>query len=144
MSEQKIEDFIGEVLTGDARKNASAFFEYLMESGLQFDRGIGYWEDKLYWMIKYLNEYVCFVLITGSEDKTEPDGWVIWSDDSGSDWFEDPSLDEQTKEIAWKHVDVCGNCGSCKNPGGSHKTIFGKDFDNVCITTMRFNNPDTE
>lgn len=144
MSNQKIENFIGEVLTRDTQKNASDFFAYLMESEVQFERGKGYWADKLYWMIKYKNEYVCFVLINGGEDKTEPDGWVIWSDDSGSAWFEDSSLlDEHTKEIAWKHIDICGNCGGCKNPGGSHKTIFGKGFDNVCITTMRFDNPDT-
>ena len=48
------------------------------------------------------------------------------------------------KEIAWKHVDICGNCGGCKNPGGNRKTIFGKEFDNICVTPMRFDNPNAE
>ena len=145
MSEQRIEDFIGEALTGDAQKNALEFVSYLRANEMLFERCCnGYWEDKLYWMIKYKNEYVCFILINDSEDKTEPDGWIIWFDDSNSNWFADFSLDERTKETAWKHTDICGNCGGCKNPGGSHKIIFGKEFDNVCITTMRFDNPDAE
>jgi hypothetical protein len=144
MPDYKIDNYIGDTLTGDARKNAIDFFEYLLESELQFERGKGYWADKLYWMIKYKDEYVCFVLINGCKDNTEPDGWVIWLDGGGSDWLAANSPDERLKEIAWKHVDICGNCGGCKSPGGSRKTIFGKGFDNVCITPMRFDNPDAE
>jgi hypothetical protein len=33
---------------------------------------------------------------------------------------------------------------SCGNPGGSSKTLFGKEFDNVCITTFRFDNPNAD
>lgn len=144
MPEQKIESIIREVLTADAQKNALDFITYLKTNEMLFERGKGYWEDRYYWMIKYRNEYVCFILINGNEDKTEHDGWVIWSDDSGSNWFENFPLGESMKEIAWKNVDICGGCGGCRNPGGSHKTIFGKGFDNVCITAMRFDNPDTE
>ena len=53
-------------------------------------------------------------------------------------------MDESIKEIAWKHVDICSNCGGCKNSGGNRKTIFGKEFDNVCVTPMRFENPDAK
>jgi len=28
--------------------------------------------------------------------------------------------------------------------GGSRKTVFGKEFEYVCRTTMRFDNPDAE
>ena len=79
---------------------------------------------------------------SGSEEAFAP--WTIWSDDSDSNWFEDFPLDDHAKEIAWKNVDICGNCGGCDNPGGSRKTIFGKEFNNVCRTTMRFINPDIE
>jgi 7-cyano-7-deazaguanine synthase in queuosine biosynthesis len=41
-------------------------------------------------------------------------------------------------------LDICDNCGGCGNPSGSHKTIFGTEFDNVCITTFRFDNPNAE
>lgn len=144
MLEQMNKDLIGDSLNGEVFKIASGFFDYLIKSDFQFERGKGYWENKLYWMIKYKNEYVCFVLLNGGEDKTEPCGWVVWSDDSGSDWFNSSTLDEHTKEIAWKHVDICRNCNGCKKPGGIHKTIFGRVFDNVCITTFRFDNPDGE
>jgi len=144
MPEHQIENYISEILTEDAQHNALEFASYLRASEMQFERGKGYWEDKLYWLIKYKDEYVCFILINGSEDKTEPEGLTIWSDDSGSNCFEDFPLDERMKEVAWKNVDICGNCGGCDNPGGTRKTIFGKEFDNVCRTTMRFTNPDAE
>ena len=144
MSEQKIEKSILEVLVGDKQKNALEFVAYLKANEMLFERAGGYWADKLYWMIKFDDEYVCFVLINGGEDKTEPYGWIVWSDDSASNWLADCPLYEHMKEIAWKNVDICANCGSCKNPGGIRKTIFGKEFDNVCITTMKFINPDDE
>ena len=46
------------------------------------------------------------------------------------------------KEIAWANVDICGNCGYCA--GGTRKTIFGREFDKVCITPMSFLSPDDE
>ena len=143
MSEQKIEYFINKILIGDAQKNALEFVAYLKVNEMLFERGGGYWEDKFYWYVKYANETVCFVLI-GSEEKPKEksDSWSIWSDDSDSNGFGDFPLDEQTKEIAWKHVDFCGHCGSCS--GGTSKMIFGREFNNVCRTTMRFNTPDVE
>jgi hypothetical protein len=142
--EQKIENFIGDTLTGDGRKNATDFFGYLLKHGLRFERGQGYLADKLYWMVKHNDTYICFILINGGEDKTEPIGWNIWMNSNGSDYFIDNTPDDRVKEIAWKHIDICGNCGGCDKPGGSRKTVFGKEFDNVCITPMRFDNPDTE
>jgi hypothetical protein len=136
--EQRIENHILDVLIGDAQKNALDFVAYLRENEMLFERGKGYWEDKLYWMVMYKNEYVCFILVNGSEEKTEP--WTIWSDDSGSNWFEGFPLDEHIKKIAWENVDFCAKCGSCR--GGTHKTIFGKEFDKICRTTFKFNNPD--
>ena len=144
MPDQTIENSIDRVLIGNAQELALDFVTYLRAQDMHFERGTGYWEDKHYWIIKYKDESVCFILINSDGDKTEPEGWVIWSDDSGSNWFEDVSLDERTKETAWTHVDICGNCGGCINPGGSHKTIFGKDFNNVCTTAMRFDNPNAE
>jgi hypothetical protein len=140
----EIESYLGNTLTGDARKSATAFFEYLSDCGFQLERGQGYWADKLYWTVKHKGEYICFILINGGEDKTEPVGWVIWMDSGRTGRFADNIPDERTKEIALKHIDICGNCGGCDKPGGSRKTIFEKEFDNVCITPMRFDNPDAE
>ena len=141
MSEQKIEDFIGKVLIGDAKKNALDFVAYLRVNGMLFERGVGYWEDKFYWFIKYKDKSVCYILIGSPEEELSP--WTVWSDDSDSIWFETLSLEEHIKEIAWKYVDFCGSCGGDCSPG-KHKTIFGKEFDNVCRATMRFTNPDNE
>ncbi|MCL2014030.1 MAG: hypothetical protein FWG69_03470 [Oscillospiraceae bacterium] len=140
MPEQIIESHIKETLAGDKRENALDFVAHLKANEMQFERGKGYWEDKLYWMVKYKGEYVCFILFSSDEDGN----WIIWSDDSGSDWYANAPMDASMKEIAWKHVDICGNCGGCKNPGGSRKTIFGKEFDNVCVTPMKFDSPDSE
>jgi hypothetical protein len=114
---------------------------------MQFERGGGYWKDKLYWCVNYKGESVCYILIystASAEDSKEP--WVVWSDDSGSDWFANSQLDEQSKEFAWGNVDICGNtvvaCGGCM--GRKRKQIFGKEFDTVCGITFRFNNPNAE
>ncbi|MPN12237.1 hypothetical protein SDC9_159549 [bioreactor metagenome] len=109
---------------------------------MSFEREKRYWENQLYWMIKYKDEYVCFILIngTGAEEKFAP--LTIWSDDSNSDWYADSLLDEHLKVIVWKNVDFCEHCGSCD--GGRQKIIFDKVFDNVCLTTFRFINPDGE
>ncbi|MDD4493462.1 MAG: hypothetical protein PHV32_03815 [Eubacteriales bacterium] len=142
MTEQNAEYYIAEILVGDAQKNALDFLAYLRANEMLFERGKGYWAGKLYWLIKYKDEYVCFILVNGGEDETEPEGWVIWSDDSDSDWYANSHLDEHTKAIAWENIDFCANCGSCS--GGMRKTIFGREFDNVCRTTFRFNNPNVE
>ena len=141
MSEYKIENSIADILSGDSQKYAFEFTSFLRDNEVLFERGKGYWEDKHYWMVKYKNQYICFILI-GSEDKMELNSWIIWSDDSNSNWFSDFLLEEPLKETFWKNIDFCGNCGGCKNKKGTSKKIFGKEFNNVCITTFKFTNPD--
>ena len=53
--------------------------------------------------------------------------------------FKDECVDEEIKTIAWKNIDLCGNCGSCG--GGQSKKVFGKTFDRVCGCTFRIDNP---
>ena len=138
MSEQGIENFIGDVLAGDMQKNALEFAAYLAASDMLFERGGGYWADKLYWRIKYKDKSVCYVLIKDAS-------WIIWSDDSGVNSFEDFSPDEHMKEIAWKHLDICEKADRCFDGcARGRKTIFGKEFDNVCGTAMKFENPNAD
>ncbi|MDR0326498.1 MAG: hypothetical protein LBI19_10465 [Oscillospiraceae bacterium] len=143
MHGQRIEDIIGEVLMGDAQRNAFEFVAYLKASEMQFEREKGYWEDKFYWTVCYKGEIVCTVLIGTTEHSAEP--WVVWSDSSGSKWYENSPLPEHLKEIAWENVDICGGgdvCGGyCGNPRGICKKIFGRDFNNVCLTVFKFDNP---
>ena len=141
MPKQTIESHIKETLAGDTRKNALDFVAFLLANEMQFERGEGYWKDKLYWCIKHENESVCYLLLNSPKENLKP--WTIWSDDSGSNCFEDCSLDEYMKEIAWDNVDFCGNCGGDCSPG-TRKVVFGKEFNNVCRAAMRFTNPDAE
>lgn len=140
MSEQKIENHINDVLAGDAQKLALDFIAYLRTQEMQFVRSTtDYWAEKLYWYVKFRDMFVGFILINGFGsvgDETEPEGWIIWSDDYNSDLFANFPLDEHTKEIAWNHIDF-GTCG-----GGLTRKIFGKEFNPVCGTTFRFDNPD--
>ncbi|GHV16504.1 hypothetical protein FACS189425_00900 [Clostridia bacterium] len=143
---QNIENHIYETLTDNEQKYALEFVAYLRANNMLFVRGLGYWEDKRYWWLKYKDESVCFVLLNGYGEKAhkdEPEGWIIWSDDSGANSFEDYPIDEQAKEVAWGNVDYCGHCGGeCE--GGKHKTVFGKGFEKVCNTIFRFDNPNAE
>ena len=141
MSRQRIEDVIHDVLRGGARERALEFAGHLRANEMLFERGCGYWEDKFYWLVTYKNEYVCFILINDAGEMGA--SWTIWSDESPSNWFEDFPLDERMKEIAWEHVDFCGNCGGDCTPG-ARKIVFGREFHNVCRTTMKFDDPDAE
>ena len=107
---------------------------------MEFVRGCGYWADKLYWLVKYRDEYVCFIQLDVPECRGS---WTIWSDDSASDALADVQLDERMEQIAWAHVDFCGCCGGSCQPG-ARRTIFGRTFDGVCRTPIRFDDPDAE
>ena len=146
MFEESIENHIRECLVGDAQKHASDFVAYLRAQGMLFERGAGYWADKRYWMIGTQGKYVCFMLINGQgalRHPDEPEGWIVWSDDSGEDRFADAPLDERMKETAWKHLDFCGHCGGVCD-GGTRRIVFGKAFDQICRTAFRFDNPGAE
>jgi ribosomal-protein-alanine N-acetyltransferase len=139
-----METTIRTVLTDESQSVALDYVAHLRSNGVEFERGGGYWADKNYYIARYNNEAVCFILINADETNGEPLGFILWSDDSPHNSYANAPLDTLTKEITWQHVDICGNCGGCGNSGGSHKTILGKEFDNVCITTFRFDNPNVE
>ena len=141
MTEKSVEEVLGETLHGDIQQIAKELVVYLRANDMDFEPGKGYWENQLYWMVKYQGEYICYILVngTGAEEKFAP--FTVWSDDSSSAWYEAFPLDKAMKELAWKHVDFCENCGGSCSPG-KNKIIFGKEFHHVCRTTMRFINPD--
>jgi len=135
MAEKRIEDFINETLTGDAQKNALEFATFLQENEIATPDGEGYWE------LNYKDKEVCILFINGEADIPGP--WTIWSDESEYGELADFSIDEKTKEIAWKFANKCGSCGQDCSPGKT-KTIFGKEFENICGSTFMFTNPDAE
>ena len=89
--------------------------------------------QNIYW-VKLDDKCVCFIAIA---DTDEPENfWTVWSDDCKA--HEDASVSDEIKNIGWRWVDLCGNCGSCD--GGKEKVIFGKSFPSVCGCTFRIDN----
>lgn len=150
MSEQRIEDAIKEKLSGDAQKNASDFVAYMRENEMtpEWNGGI--------WICGYQNKPVCVVYVSGDEQMPGP--WTIWhsgydskytpddipaGEDADKIGLNDLTADEPLKEIAWAHINICGSCGCGRQPG-RRTSVFGKEFDNVCTSTLAFTNPDAE
>lgn len=63
MNEYKIEDAIAEFFTGAMQVQLLNLIRYLKSNDMVFERGKGYWENQLYYMVKFNDEYVCFILI---------------------------------------------------------------------------------
>lgn len=142
MHDLEIEKMVKNTFDNIKKEMVLDFIYFLKENEMEFERGKGYWKNQYYYMVKYKDNYVCFILLNGTGDEQSCRPLTIWSDDSGSKWYEDFPLSKQESELVWKHVDYCVNCGACA--GGRNKRILGKDFDNVCRTTLRFINPDKE
>ena len=117
------------------------FVAYLENNGLTFYKNdCDYWKDKIYYWVKHNDECLCFISI---KDSDEPQNlWTVWSDDIKSEWLVKYDVDNEIKELAWKHIDHCGHCGSCG--GGRCKVIFGREFKAVCGCTFRVDNPSVE
>ena len=133
---KQIESYITENLNGEAQHTALEFVTFLRKDGIEFYKdNCDRWKDKIYYWLKFKNECVAFIAV---KDPDEPDNlWTVWSDDCKA--YESDIPDEDIKNVAYKHIDFCGHCGSCA--GGKRKTVFGKAFDGVCGCTFRIDNP---
>lgn len=137
MTELNIKDHICRELSSEEQEIALDFVAYLENNGLTFYKdNSDCWKNKIYYWCKYNNDCVCFISI---KDPDEPQNfWTVWSDDIKSEWFNKYDVDDEIKELACKHIDHCGNCGSCR--GGRRKVIFGREFKAVCGCTFRVDN----
>ena len=134
-----IEDVIKGKLKGDAQGNALDFIAHLWGAeGFSFSKDEN---DDGRWWIKCKDTLVCEMQIGAASDDS-PEGWDVWvyGDCIGR---HDSPVDESTKEIAWANITHCKNCGADCAPG-RRKTVFGKEFDNVCQSTLAFSNPETD
>lgn len=134
--QKQIEDFISECLTGEAKEIALEFVAFLRGCQVEFYKDNGdCWKNKVYYWVKVRDRCVAFIAI---KDPEEPENlWTVWSDDCGA--FADDISEEDIKQIAWRHIDFCGHCGSCG--GGRRKIVFGRKFEGVCGCTFRVDNP---
>jgi len=133
---KELEDAITSSLEGDMQKNALDFVAYLKASGMTPNE-----EHSSAFM--YSGKWVCILCIIPIDGKPN---WVIFDNPlCGRDV--DISVEEDLKEFAWKHVNICTSCGGscgCGSQPGVRKTIFGKEFENVCTSEVAFWNPDAE
>ena len=136
---RKIEDFVEERLTGQAKQVATEFVTYLRKNNVEFHMDTSdCWKDKIYYWVKLGKECLCFISIM---DPDEPDNlWTVWSDNCNA--YAAEISDEDIMSTGWDHIDFCAHCGACG--GGRKKTVFGKEFDGVCGCTFRVDNPNAK
>jgi len=134
----QFKDTVNKILIGDTRQNALNFIQHLalleMTIKLDDDGGGG--------RVFFNGKTVCDIWLRGGTDYPGP--WTVWMY-----WTETKSVpnDERLMEITWANV---GNCHNC--PGGNNewcrsdkkKTIFGRDFDNVCQAAIAFTDPNAK
>ncbi|MBQ8555214.1 MAG: hypothetical protein IJ438_04985 [Clostridia bacterium] len=141
MCDVHIKDHIRNELPSQAQRVALHYVAFLEENGITFHKdNCDYWKNKIYYWCKYHNDCVCFIAIKNPDEPQNV--WTVWSDDMKSEWLESSDVDDQIKELAWKHIDHCGHCGSCG--GGQRKVVFGREFKAVCGCTFRVDNPNKE
>ena len=123
-----LDEQINSKLSGDIQKNALDFVAYMRAAGMMNDSTHST-------AFTYNGRWVCILIIYEG-------GWTIYDNPlcGREDNF---PVDEYLKEFAWEHVNICGKCG-CPSKPGTRKTIFGKEFDNVCTSEVAFDNPDPE
>ena len=121
-------------LSGGELKNALDFTASMRANEMHPDPDDHNW-------FKHLNQNVCIMLI----DFPAAGSWeIFWSDcDVCGSGTEHSQVGERLKEYAQAHPNPCSmehkNCLK-----GRQKTIFGKEFDCLCTSTMAFENPDAE
>ncbi|MCL2406953.1 MAG: hypothetical protein FWC95_03405 [Defluviitaleaceae bacterium] len=135
---KKIEDIINATLKSNAQKNALDFIAHLQE-----DEKFSFSKDENddgKWWIKCYNNLVCEVQIKPADDS--PESWNVWvyGDCIGTHDFH---VSEALKAIAWKNITTCGDCGAGCAPGRS-KNVLGKEFNNICQSTLAFPNPEKD
>lgn len=141
MSSLNIRDCICRELSSEDKETALNFIDYLEAKQLTFYKdNSDCWKDKIYYWVKLGDKCVCFIAINDPDEKDNR--WTVLSDDMGSEYLDNHPCSHEMKEIAWKNIDHCGNCGSCC--GGRRRVIFGKEFSDVCGCTFRIDNPDSE
>jgi len=131
----KIKDALRNNLKGEALTNALHFVEFLTERGLtpnmEWDNGVRF--------IK--NEKSPCLVVFNMQDNGE---WFICDMPvvSEPEW---DSLSNDLKNFIIANIKICSvhqgeSCG-CGSEPGTNKSIFGKDYSNVCTSEIQFHNP---
>lgn len=135
MSDKKIGDIFNDALTGYVLKDALDFAEFLSANGIiQADQHAMHYKGKC----------VCYL-----DTRNESHSWIVWTEGDYSKEHDTFPIDERTKGVAWENVMKCGNCDGVDCKPGKTKTVFGKEFANICNAdnvnmTFMFSNPTAE
>jgi hypothetical protein len=136
---RKIEDIIRENFDGVAKRNALDFADFLKANEMVY--------TGVHCEVHYKEPCVCFVYLDGDEKTHEHSPWhspwTVWTAGEYPCERDDVPIDGRAKETAWANICHCANCGNTCSPGHV-KTVFGKEFKNVCNAVMMFRNPDAE
>ena len=141
MSEQStnltIEDQINDGLSGDARKNALSFAAFLRANG--FVPEVNNEHDG--WNILNGDKVIVFLKVIGEENVFA----IVFN--YYFDFDSDGPVDDDVKEFTWAHVVKCPNgCGGTTicEMSQKHKTIFGREYQNVCVAPLECFNLDSD
>ena len=144
---RRIEDVISGMLKGGARKNALDLADHLRAGEESGDFSIGKLNegDENIWIVRTKGENVCCILLNSDN----PESFTVWVCGDHIGEGAGVSVDEHIKEVAWANVffPCCGaGCGCSRE--SRYKSIFGKQFDDVCTAqltvAMQFENPGDE
>jgi len=126
------EETIMSILNGDTRKNALDFTAFLEANDMTTGENHS--------TIIFGGDVLAYMHMDGKAEMPGP--WTIWPSASGNvaDGF---IFDDTMKQIAHAHVNICGECGGKCAPG-SRKSVYGKEFDNVCGAMLAFTDPSSD
>jgi len=133
---REIEDVIAKRLKGDAQKNALDLAAFMRANGITSEgnkKGDG-------WAIGgTVGNSIGYLMVNGAAEFPGP--WTLWFNSCD---FEGP-VDDALKEAAWAHASPCGQChAGWKDCGCGPRTMFGREFENLCHSPLMFYNPDAE
>ena len=94
MIKPSIEEYIFMELLSDEQEVALDFISFLKNNNLIFYKdNCDCWKNKIYYWVKLDDECVCFIAIKDPDEKDNH--WTVWSEDMGSEWFEQYPVDDK-------------------------------------------------
>jgi len=133
---RSVEDVIREKLTDILQQNALDLVAFIRENGMDFERD-DYAGDVGWFVGGALGNRLCFLIIHGSANPSAP--WTLCFQDC--DFPDDADTD--IKEITWAHTIKCSRCHEgWEKCGHGDRMIFGRKFENLCLSQFWFENPD--
>ncbi|MCL2603771.1 MAG: hypothetical protein FWD90_04770 [Defluviitaleaceae bacterium] len=132
---QAIERALAAPLRGDYLKNALDFTAFLTGIGMTPDP-----IEEVTIRFNYGGELTCILVFFKVDN--DPNGLWVVCDCPISEYAGFP-LSEELMNFARANVKICDACGCDHKERGATKSIFGKEYENLCSSEIQFLNPDT-